>query len=115
MNNFDPYSVKLYLLNDRKIEMTPTDVHLTLALLIGARKVKEFIRRIQTTLNTIVVILASRKEWNIEDGTSKLSKMLQYTMSQTDAREIFKRKFLLYMVLLFFNGMKNIHCAPYFA
>ena len=41
--------------------------------------------------------------------------MPQYILSQTNARESFKRNFVMYMVSCFFNGSKNIHFSPYFA
>ncbi|KAJ8426429.1 hypothetical protein Cgig2_021036 [Carnegiea gigantea] len=42
---FDPYSVTLYISPDKRIEITPMDVHITLALPIGGRKVEEFYRK----------------------------------------------------------------------
>ncbi|KAJ8426967.1 hypothetical protein Cgig2_015220 [Carnegiea gigantea] len=42
VDRFDPYSVTLYISLDKRIEITPMDVHLTLALLISGRKVEEF-------------------------------------------------------------------------
>ncbi|KAJ8426023.1 hypothetical protein Cgig2_015845 [Carnegiea gigantea] len=41
-SGFDPCSVTLYISPDKRIGMTPMDVHLTLALPIGGRKVEEF-------------------------------------------------------------------------
>ena len=41
VDRFDPYSVSLYISPDKRIEITPMDVHLT-ALPIGGRKVEEF-------------------------------------------------------------------------
>ena len=45
----------------------------------------------------------------------KLGQMPQYILSQTNARESFKRNFVLYMVSYFFNGSKNVYGTPYFA
>ena len=42
VNKFDPYSVTLYISPDKRIEITPMDVHLTLALPIGGKKVEDF-------------------------------------------------------------------------
>ncbi|KAJ8422055.1 hypothetical protein Cgig2_024515 [Carnegiea gigantea] len=42
VDRFDPYSVTLYVSPDKRIEITPMDVHITLALPIGGRKVEEF-------------------------------------------------------------------------
>ncbi|KAJ8439043.1 hypothetical protein Cgig2_014463 [Carnegiea gigantea] len=42
VDNFDPYSVTLYVTTEKKIEITPMNVHLTLTLPIGGRKVEEF-------------------------------------------------------------------------
>ena len=42
VDRFDPYSVTLYISPDKRIEITTMDVHLTLALPIGGRKVEEF-------------------------------------------------------------------------
>jgi len=42
VDRFDPYSVTLYISPDKKIEITPMDVHITLALPIGGRKIEEF-------------------------------------------------------------------------
>ncbi|KAJ8429515.1 hypothetical protein Cgig2_026695 [Carnegiea gigantea] len=42
VDRFDPYSVTLYISPDKRIEITPMDVHITLALPIGGRKVEEF-------------------------------------------------------------------------
>ncbi|KAJ8444081.1 hypothetical protein Cgig2_025082 [Carnegiea gigantea] len=41
-DRFDPYSVTLYISLDKSVEITSIDVHLTLALPIGGRKVEEF-------------------------------------------------------------------------
>ncbi|KAJ8448067.1 hypothetical protein Cgig2_028943 [Carnegiea gigantea] len=40
--NFDPYSVTLYITTEKKMQITPIDIHLTLALLTSGRKVEEF-------------------------------------------------------------------------
>ncbi|KAJ8423696.1 hypothetical protein Cgig2_003380 [Carnegiea gigantea] len=42
VDRFDPYSVTLYISPDKLIEIIPMDVHITLALPIGGRKVEEF-------------------------------------------------------------------------
>ncbi|KAJ8424624.1 hypothetical protein Cgig2_034190 [Carnegiea gigantea] len=42
VDRFDSYSVTLYISPDKRIEITPMDVHITLALPIGGRKVEEF-------------------------------------------------------------------------
>ncbi|KAJ8420987.1 hypothetical protein Cgig2_027107 [Carnegiea gigantea] len=42
VDRFDPYSVILYISPGKKIDITPMDVHLTLGLPIGGRKVEEF-------------------------------------------------------------------------
>ena len=42
VERFDPYSVTLYISPDKRIEIIPMDVHITLALPIGGRKVEEF-------------------------------------------------------------------------
>ncbi|KAJ8430659.1 hypothetical protein Cgig2_000252 [Carnegiea gigantea] len=39
---FDPYSVTLCISQDKRIEITPMDVHITLALPIDGKKVEEF-------------------------------------------------------------------------
>ncbi|KAJ8425259.1 hypothetical protein Cgig2_033491 [Carnegiea gigantea] len=39
---FDPYSITFYISPDKRIEITPMDVHLTSALSIGGRKVDDF-------------------------------------------------------------------------
>ncbi|KAJ8421482.1 hypothetical protein Cgig2_010240 [Carnegiea gigantea] len=41
-SKFDPYSVTLYISPDKRIEITPMDVHIALTLPIGGRKVEEF-------------------------------------------------------------------------
>ncbi|KAJ8424544.1 hypothetical protein Cgig2_010844 [Carnegiea gigantea] len=41
VDRFDPYSVTLYISPDKRIEITPMDVHITLALSIGGKKVEE--------------------------------------------------------------------------
>ena len=41
VDRFDPYSVTLHISPDKRIEITPMDVHLTLAFPIGGRKVEE--------------------------------------------------------------------------
>ena len=45
MDIFDPYSVTLYISPGKRIEITPMDVHSTLALPIGGRKVEKFYRK----------------------------------------------------------------------
>ncbi|KAJ8421586.1 hypothetical protein Cgig2_025465 [Carnegiea gigantea] len=42
VDRFDPYSITLYISQDKRIEITPMDVHLTLAQPIGRRKIEEF-------------------------------------------------------------------------
>ncbi|KAJ8446930.1 hypothetical protein Cgig2_016472 [Carnegiea gigantea] len=42
VDKFDPYSVTLYISPDKRIKITPMDVHITLALPIGGKKVEEF-------------------------------------------------------------------------
>jgi len=42
VDSFNPYSVALHIVADKKIEISPMDLHLTLALPIGGRKVEEF-------------------------------------------------------------------------
>ncbi|KAJ8433441.1 hypothetical protein Cgig2_017401 [Carnegiea gigantea] len=42
VNIFDPCSVTLYISPDKRIEITPMNVHLPLALPIGGRKIEEF-------------------------------------------------------------------------
>ena len=41
MDNFDTYSITLYISNDKNIEITPMDVRLTLALPIAGRRFEE--------------------------------------------------------------------------
>jgi len=53
VDSFDPYSITLYISVHKKIEITPMDVYLTLALLIDGRKVEEFYGKNQNTLNTM--------------------------------------------------------------
>ncbi|KAJ8429061.1 hypothetical protein Cgig2_025050 [Carnegiea gigantea] len=104
---FDPYLVTLYMFADKKIEITPMDVHLTLALPIGGRKVEEFYGKKAKDTKYNEVLLAWRKEWNLQDGTPKLSHMPQYILSQADVGESFKRNFVLYMVSCFFLRFKE--------
>ncbi|KAJ8425720.1 hypothetical protein Cgig2_015868 [Carnegiea gigantea] len=42
VDRFDPYSVTLYISQEKRIKITPMDVHVTLALPIGGKKVEEF-------------------------------------------------------------------------
>ncbi|KAJ8421877.1 hypothetical protein Cgig2_021416 [Carnegiea gigantea] len=42
VDRFDPYSVTLYISPDKRIKITPMDVHITLALPIGGKKVEKF-------------------------------------------------------------------------
>ena len=42
VDRFDPYLVTLYISKEKRIEITPMDVHITLALPIGGKKVEEF-------------------------------------------------------------------------
>ncbi|KAJ8435697.1 hypothetical protein Cgig2_027287 [Carnegiea gigantea] len=51
--SFDPHSVTLCISPDKKIEITPMDMHLTLALPIGGRKVEEFYKKAQRMPNTM--------------------------------------------------------------
>ncbi|KAJ8437509.1 hypothetical protein Cgig2_007486 [Carnegiea gigantea] len=76
--------VTLYISPDKKIEITPIDVHLTLALPIGGRKVEEFYEKKPKDAKYNEVLIAWRKEWNLQDGTPKLSQMPQYILSQTE-------------------------------
>ncbi|KAJ8427896.1 hypothetical protein Cgig2_008514 [Carnegiea gigantea] len=111
VDNFDPYSMTLYITNEKKIEITPMNVHLTLALPIGGRKLEEFYGEKPKD--------PEHNEHggknNLEDGTPKLSKMPQYILNQANTGESLKRNFVLCMVSHFFTGSKNVHCALYFA
>ena len=42
VDRFDPYSVTLYISKHKRIEITPMDVNITLALPIGGKKVEEY-------------------------------------------------------------------------
>ena len=52
----------LYITTKNKIEITPIDVHLILALPIGGRKVEEFYGKKQTDHEYNEILLAQRKE-----------------------------------------------------
>ncbi|KAJ8434076.1 hypothetical protein Cgig2_007591 [Carnegiea gigantea] len=97
------------------IEIIPIDVHITLALPIGGKKVEEFYGKKPKDATYNQVLDAWRRDWNLQDRTPKLSQMPQYILSQTDIGESFKRNFVMYMISCFFNGSKNVHCSPYFA
>ncbi|KAJ8436402.1 hypothetical protein Cgig2_021439 [Carnegiea gigantea] len=75
VDNFDPYPVTLYIISEKKIEITPMDVHLTLVLLIGRRKVEEFYEKKPKDPEHSEVLSTWRKECNLEDGTPKLIQM----------------------------------------
>jgi len=45
IDNFDAYSLILYITSDRRIEITPIDVHLTLALQLMEERWKSFMAR----------------------------------------------------------------------
>jgi len=108
VNSFDPYSVILYISAEKKIENTP-------ALSIGGMKIEEFYGKKTKDAKYNKVFSAWIKEWSLQDGNPKLSQMPHYILSQADAGESFKRNFVLYMVSCFFNGLKNVDCAQYFA
>jgi len=63
----------LYISADKKIQIPPIDVHLTLALPIGGRKVKEFYGKKEKDSKYNEVLLVWRNEWNLQDVTPKLS------------------------------------------
>ena len=65
------------------------DLHITLALPIGGRKVEEFYGKKLKDTKYNEVIDAWRKDWNLQDATPKLSQMPQYILSQTDGGESF--------------------------
>ncbi|KAJ8425006.1 hypothetical protein Cgig2_025385 [Carnegiea gigantea] len=75
VDNFDLCSVTLYISADKKIEITLMNVHLTLALPIGGRKVEEFYGKKPKDAKSNEVLSAWRKEWNLQDETPKLSQM----------------------------------------
>jgi len=62
MGNYDPYSVTLHILSDKKIEIIPLDVHFTLTLAISGRKVKEFYGKKPKGPRYNAIISAWRKE-----------------------------------------------------
>ncbi|KAJ8432099.1 hypothetical protein Cgig2_016372 [Carnegiea gigantea] len=72
---FDPYSVTLYITLNERIKIAPMDMHITLALPIGGRKVKEFYGKKPKDATYNEVLDAWRKDWNLQDGTPKLSQM----------------------------------------
>ena len=110
VDRFDPYSVSLYISQYKRIEITPMDVHITLALPIGGKKVEEYYGNKPKDATYNQVLDAWRKDWNLKDGTPKLNQMPQYILRHADAGESFKRNFVMYMVSCFFNGSKNVHC-----
>jgi len=63
----------LYISPDKKIEITPTDVRITLALPTGGRKVEEFYGKKPKDAKCNEALDAERKDWNLQDGTLKLS------------------------------------------
>ncbi|KAJ8428421.1 hypothetical protein Cgig2_010404 [Carnegiea gigantea] len=77
VDSFDPYSVTLYISPDKKIKITPMDVHITLALPIGGKKVEEFYGRKPKDAKYNKVLVAWRNKWNLQDRTPKLSQMPQ--------------------------------------
>ncbi|KAJ8432295.1 hypothetical protein Cgig2_024300 [Carnegiea gigantea] len=66
---FHPYSVTLYISRDKRIEITLIDVHLTLALPIGGRKVEEFYGEKPKDAKYNEVLDVWRKDWNLQDET----------------------------------------------
>ncbi|KAJ8429647.1 hypothetical protein Cgig2_009293 [Carnegiea gigantea] len=74
VNNFDTYSVTLYITTEKKIEITQIDV-------------EEFYGKKPKDPKYNEVLSAWRKEWNLEDGTPKLSQMAQYILNQADVEE----------------------------
>ncbi|KAJ8425283.1 hypothetical protein Cgig2_025824 [Carnegiea gigantea] len=115
VDRFVPYSITLYISKEKRIEITLMDVHITLALPIGGKKVEEFYGKYPKYATYNQVLDAWRKDWNLQDGTPKLTQMPQYILSKINVEESFKRNFVLYMISCFFNGSKNVHCSPYFA
>ncbi|KAJ8423716.1 hypothetical protein Cgig2_002088 [Carnegiea gigantea] len=71
--------VKAQAEKERQIEITPIDVHLTLALPIGGRKVEEVYDKKPKDAKYNEVIVAWRKEWNLvtflSAGASNLGDM----------------------------------------
>ncbi|KAJ8445956.1 hypothetical protein Cgig2_003832 [Carnegiea gigantea] len=61
--------VTLYISPNKRIEITPMDVHLTLAVLIDGRKVEEFYGKKPKDAKYNKVLDAWRKDWNLEDRT----------------------------------------------
>ncbi|KAJ8421747.1 hypothetical protein Cgig2_028802 [Carnegiea gigantea] len=109
---FDPYLVTLYISPDKRIEIISMDVHLALALPIGGRKVEEFYGRKPKDAKYNEFLDAWRKNWNLQDGTPKLSQMPQYVLSQTDAGDSFKRNFVLHMVSCFLTVQRMYIVHP---
>ncbi|KAJ8431372.1 hypothetical protein Cgig2_008836 [Carnegiea gigantea] len=75
VDRFDPYSVTLYISTDKRIEIIQMDVHITLVLPIGVRKVEEFYEKKPKDAKYNEVLDACSKDWNLQDGTPKLSQM----------------------------------------
>jgi len=65
VDRFDSYSVTLYISPDKRIEIIPMDVHITLALPIGGRKVEEFYGKKPKDVKYNEVLDAWRKDWNL--------------------------------------------------
>ncbi|KAJ8436172.1 hypothetical protein Cgig2_002743 [Carnegiea gigantea] len=77
VDRFDLCSVTLYISPDKRIEITPMDVHITLALPIGGSKVEGFYGKKPKDAKYNKVLDAWRNDWNLQDGTPKLSQMPQ--------------------------------------
>ena len=105
----------VYISPEKRNEITPMDVHLTLALPIGGMKVEEFYGKKPKDAKYNEVLDARRKGRNLQDKSPKLSQMPQYILSQADAGDNFKRNFVLHIVSCFFNGSKNVDCSPHFS
>ncbi|KAJ8435326.1 hypothetical protein Cgig2_022927 [Carnegiea gigantea] len=58
---FDPYSVTLYISPDKRIEITPMDMHITLALPLVEGKLRSFIRKSPKMPNTIKFLMHGEK------------------------------------------------------
>jgi len=115
VNRFDPYLVTLYISPDKGLRLYQRICisHWHSPLVEG--RLRSFIAKIQKMPNTTKSLMYGGKTRICKMGPLSLSQMPQYILSQTDAGESFKRNFMLCMASFFFNGSKNVHCAPYFA
>ncbi|KAJ8431501.1 hypothetical protein Cgig2_003250 [Carnegiea gigantea] len=113
IESFGPYAIYCRLLDGKIFQVIVFDVYLTLGLPIGGKQIVQ-ISKSSTNEEYEHVHTVWMKEWNIDQKTSELTRIMDFILSNKDGGGSFWRNFIIYMVNCFFSGSKNCYYSKSF-